>query len=106
MRGVIKGVLAEELAHSLQMKRNYEQALRLLPQGALSVRKIRGREYYYLAHRVGKKVKFDYLGRIPKPEIKKYQAAKLSRAKYRKQLAQVNKQIRYLRSALRGKEPI
>ena len=35
MRGVIKGVLAEELRNSLRMKREYEAALKKLPQGCL-----------------------------------------------------------------------
>ncbi len=53
MKGVIKGVLAEELANSLRMKKNYEKELRQLPRGSLAVRKIKGREYYYLAQRGG-----------------------------------------------------
>ena len=57
MRGVIKGVLAEELENSLRMKRGYEGALRRLPRGCLAVRKIRGHEYFYLVKREGKKVK-------------------------------------------------
>ena len=40
MRGVIKGVLAEELQNSLRMKKGYEEALRRLPQGCLAERKI------------------------------------------------------------------
>jgi len=106
MRGVIKGVLAEELENSLRMKKEYEQALIRLPQGCLAVKKIRGHEYYYLAKRIGKKVKYIYKGKISDKEKKKYDEAKLLRAKYRKLLSQVKKQIRFLRSSLRGKEAI
>ena len=35
MRGVIKGVLAEELENSLRMKKEYEGALRNCLKGAL-----------------------------------------------------------------------
>lgn len=106
MRGVIKGVLAEELENSLRMKKEYESALRKLPRGCLAVRKIRGHVYYYLVRRVGKKVRYIYKGKIYKEEKKKYEEAKMLRAKYRKLLSQVKKQIRFLRSSLRGKETI
>ena len=106
MRGVIKGVLAEELQNSLRMKREYEGALRRLPKGCLAVRKIRGHEYYYLVQRIGSKVRYLYKGKISKAEQEKYEQAKDLRAKYRKLLSQVKKQIRFLRGSLRGKEAI
>lgn len=106
MRGVIKGVLAEELENSLRMKREYENALNELPGGCLRAKNINGRCYYYLVKRVGKKVKYIYKGKVSKEERKKYKEAKALRAKYRKLLSQVKKQIKFLRSSLRGKEPI
>jgi hypothetical protein len=106
MRGVIKGVLAEELENSLRMKREYEEALKRLPQGCLAKRKIRGHEYFYLVKRVDKKVKYSYKGKVSEEEIKKYEEAKVMRAKYRNLLSQVKKQIRFLKGALRGKEAV
>ena len=106
MRGVIKGALAEELENSLRMKREYEQALHKLPEGCLAVREIRGHKYYYLVKRVDKKVKYIYKGKISEEERKKYEEAKVLRAKYRNLLSRVKKQIRFLRSSLRGKEAI
>jgi ABC-type phosphate transport system auxiliary subunit len=106
MRGVIKGVLKEELQNSLRMKKEYEQALKNLPQGCLAVKKIRGHKYYYLVRRIGKKVKYIYKGKISEEERKKYSEAKELRAKYRKLLSQVKKQIRFLRSSLHGKEAV
>lgn len=106
MRGIIKGVLVEELENSLRMKKGYETALRKLPEGCLALRKISGHEYYYIVKRVGKKVKYTYKGKISGGEKKKYEQAKVLRSKYRKLLSQVKKQIRFLRSSLRGKEPV
>lgn len=106
MKGVIKSVLAEELENSLRMKKEYEAALKKLPKGCLAVRRIKGHEYYYLVKRIDKKVKYIYKGKISEKERKKYEEAKLLRAKYRKLLSQVKKQIRFLRSSLRGKEAI
>jgi ABC-type phosphate transport system auxiliary subunit len=106
MIGVIKGALKEELQNSIRMKKEYEQALKNLPQGCLALRKIRGHKYYYLVRRMDKKVKYIYKGKISEREKQKYLEAKELRAKYRKLLSQVKKQIRFLRSSLRGKEAI
>ena len=104
--GVINGVLREELKNSLQMKKDYERELSKLPKGSLIKKKIKGHEYFYLLMRKGKKVKFIYKGKLPEEEVRKYQKSKEIRAKYRKLLSQVKKQIKFLRSSLRGKEPI
>lgn len=104
--GVIKGVLKEELENSLQMKKDYERELSKLPKGSLIKKKIKGHEYYYLLLREDGKVKFIYKGKVSEVEVKKYQDAKRLRAKYRKLLSQVKKQIKFLRSSLRGKESV
>jgi hypothetical protein len=106
MRGVIKGALKEELENSLRMKKKYEKALEKLPKGSLTKKKIKGHVYYYLVKREGKKVRYIYKGKISDSEKKKYNEAKVLRAKYRKLLSQLKKQIKFLRSSLRGKEPI
>jgi hypothetical protein len=106
MRGVIKGVLAEELENSQRMKKEYEGALKRLPQGCLAKKNIRGHDYFYLVKRVDKKVKYVYKGKVSEEEIKKFEEAKVMRAKYRNLLSQVKKQIRFLRGSLRGKEAV
>jgi hypothetical protein len=77
-----------------------------LPKGSLIKKKVKGHEYYYLLSREHGKVKFVYKGKVSEEEIKKYREAKEYRAKYRKLLSQVKKQIRFLRSTLRGKESV
>lgn len=106
MRGVIKSVLAEELKNSLKMQKEYEKALKRLPEGCLVGKNIRGHVYYYLVKRNGKKIDYIYKGKLSKAEVKKYDEAKRVRAKYRKLLSQVKKQIKFLKGALRGKAPI
>ena len=106
MRGVIKGVLVEELENSLRMRKDYESALSKLPQGCLVQKKIRAHKYCYLVKREGKKVVHLYKGRLSSEEIKKYDDAKHLRVKYRNGLSKVKKQIRFLKGVLRGKEPI
>jgi len=104
--GVIKGVLKEELENSLRMKSGYERELAKLPKGSLIKKKVKEHDYYYLLKREGAKVRFIYKGKASEEEIKKYKEAKEYRAKYRKLLSQVKKQIKFLRSTLRGKESI
>lgn len=103
---VIKSVLEEELANSLAMKKNYERELTKLPKGSLVKKKVKGHQYYYLVVRKDGKVRFIYKGRLSDKEIQKYKQAKEYRAKYRKLLSKVKKQIKYLKGTLRGKEPV
>jgi hypothetical protein len=103
---VLKGVLKEELVNSLRMKRSYERELARLPKGSLVKKTIKGRQYYYLVVRNNGRVKFIYKGKVSKQEVEKYKQAKQFRAKYRKNLSEVRKQIRFLRRALRGKESV
>ena len=104
--GVIKGVLKEELGNSRRMKKSYERELAKLPKGSLIKKKIKGHAYHYLLLREKGKVRFIYKGKVSDQEIKKYNEAKKYRAKYRKLLSQVKKQIRFLGSTLRGKESV
>jgi hypothetical protein len=105
--GVIKNVLREELENSLRMKEQYERELAELPKGSLVARNIKGHVYYYLIMREAGKFKSIYKGKsVPDKEQHKYAEAKRLRAKYRKALSKLKKQIRYLEGALRGKEPI
>ncbi len=104
--GPIKGVLKEELSNSLRMKKGYERELAKLPKGSLVKKKIKGHHYYYLISRENKKIKFIYKGKVSELEMKKYKGIKDSRARYRKLLSQVNRQVLFLRKSLRGKESV
>jgi len=103
---VIKSVLKEELINSLAMKKSYERELARLPKGSLVRKTIKGHEYYYLQVRQKGKVRFIYKGKLADDQIEKYEQAKQYRAKYRKLLSEVKKQIKFLRTTLRGKESV
>ena len=104
---VIKSILEEELANSLSMKKNYEIQLAKLPKGSLVKKKVKGHEYYYLVVREDGKVRTIYKGKqLSDKEIQKYVHAKEYRAKYRNLLSEVKKQIKFLRSTLRGKKSV
>ena len=89
-----------------ELERLIDRELKKLPKGSLVKKKIKGHEYYYLLLRDEGKVKFIYKGKSSGEEIKKYREAKEYRAKYRRLLSRVKRQIKYLKGALRGKEPI
>ena len=104
---IIKGMLKKELENSTRLKAGYEKELAKLPVGSLYKKNIKGHFYYYLIKRVGRKVVLEYRGKQPNESvIKQYAEAKKLRAVYRKSLSKVKKQIKYLRGALRGKEPV
>ena len=96
----VKGVLAEELQNSERMLRKYKHALAALPKGSLVPKKIRGGIFYYLAYRKDGRVKFDYKGKISKEEIAKQKDAMAMRAKYRGLMADLKKQIVFIKRAL------
>jgi len=106
MKGVIKGVLAEELQNSLRMEKEYKFALNKLPKGCLSLKKIKGHKYYYLVNREKDKLKYVYKGKLSEDQVKKYKEAKEYKHKYRKSLSKLKKQIKFLRSSLRGKAAV
>lgn len=103
---VIKGVLKEELANSLAMERSYERELAKLPKGSLVKKTIKGHVYYYLQVRENGKVRFLYRGKLSEREIEQYKQAKQYRAQYRRLLSEVRKQIRFLRTTLRGNKSV
>jgi len=104
---VIKGVLKEELDNSLRMKKDYERELAKLPKGSLVKKNIKGHRYYYLVLRESGKVRFIYKGKVVSAEeIEKYKQAKEYRAKYRRMLSELNKQIKFLKGTLRGKKSV
>ena len=105
--GVIKGVLKEELENSVRMKKDYEQALKTHRGGCFIKKTIRGRKYFYLAVREGKKVLFVYKGKkISQEDATNLEKSKRLRRKYKELIKKLNKQIKYLRKVLRGKEDV
>lgn len=105
--GIIKGVLREELENSIKMKKDYEKALRSHPGGCFVQKQVRGNKYYYLVIREGKRVKFIYKGKkLSKQDIETLKHSKQLRRKYKELIKKLNRQIKYLKKALRGKEDV
>jgi hypothetical protein len=103
---IIKPMLREELENSKKLKVFYEKKIAELSRETVLIKKIKGHEYSYAAKREGKRVVYRYLGKISKEDTEKYKAVQRKRAELRKNISIVKKQIKYLKGALRGKEPI
>lgn len=105
--GFIKSVLSEELDNSLKMLEGYRDALKSNQGGCLVKKKIRGRIYWYLAVREGRKVKFIYKGKkISQQDLAELERGKKLREKHKKLIRDLNKRIKYIRKSLRGKEDV
>lgn len=103
--GIIKDLLKEELENSIRIRKDYKEALKKFPGGSLIRKEIKGHKYYYLAYREGKKVKFVYKGKeISKDDLAEFRKSKHLRLKYKKLIQKLDKRVKYLRKALRGKE--
>lgn len=96
----IKGVLAEELKSSKRMLDQYQAALRALPKGSLVPKKIKGRQFYYMARREGERIKFDYRGKLSQEQLSKLKESIAMRAKYRRLMADLKRQIIFINRAL------
>ena len=99
----IKDVLKEELTNSLRMAQDYARELAGLPPGSLVRKRIKGRYFYYLVYRQGAQVKTSYKGRLSRTEVQQHKTQSEKRRRLKACLTQVKKQIRYLRSTLRGR---
>lgn len=97
---IIKGVLIEELDNSLRMRKKYRQAYKALQKGSLIRKKIKGQEYDYLVFREKGKVVLKYMGQLSEKEKAVYSEAKKKRQEYRKLVADLKEQIRFIKKAL------
>lgn len=96
----VRGVLSEELENSERLLKRYRQAIAALPRGSLVPKMIKGGLFYYLAYREAGKVRFDYKGKLSAKEVSDYKLAASQKAKYRGLVADLKKQILFLKRAL------
>lgn len=78
---VIKDILIEEKNRLLLLIENLDSQISQLPKGSLS-KKMRGNNcFYYLAFRIGKKVKFKYIGKENSQDVEELKQKILKRKK-------------------------
>lgn len=101
MAEIVKGVLQEELARSISLKKRYEKKLADYPPGYLLSRKRGGRVYYYLSYRDGERIQQQYLGILSLDDAKKYKDQIKDKNALKKQLSEVKANIKYLERLLK-----
>jgi hypothetical protein len=62
VESVVFGMLQDEKQRNLDMQEAYRREIQGLRKGSVTVKRVSGRNYYYLKYRHGKQVKNDYLG--------------------------------------------
>lgn len=97
---VIKGVLKEELENSLRMLKRYRHEYKALPKGSLVRKKVKNQEYDYLACRENGKFALKYMGQLSEKEKSVYLEAKRKRREYRKLIADLKDQVKFIKRAL------
>jgi len=106
MDEALKQALQAEQKRAEQLKRTYEARLKRLSKEVLVKKIIRGRPYYYLAQRMGKKVQYRYVGKLSLRKIDYFEKLKIKRAEYRKELSEMKNKIYRLKSAINKLEKI
>lgn len=91
---VLKGILSESKEYYLNTKDKIAKKLAGLPQGNIKKRKISGKIYYYLQHRIGKKVQHKYLGKNEPADLLKQLN---ERKALKSELKKVNEALRMLK---------
>jgi len=104
----LKGVLKEEVDNSIRLQKRYQKELSRLPKGSLIEKNIKGRKYYYCVYRNEQgKVCFDYLGKdISEKQKNDFAEIKKKRAQCRKFIGQLNKEIKFLRKSIGGRQSV
>lgn len=98
---ILKGVLKEELKRLQDLGKQYSKLIEELPKGSLVRKKRRESIYYYLAHRKGKKVVFDYVGKLNPKDLEKLLDKIDERKKINKLNSQVKKDIKKLEKMIK-----
>jgi len=91
---VLRGILSESKEYYIDAKAKIERKLGSLPQGSIKKRKITGKIYYYLQHRVGNKVQHKYIGKNEPTDLLKQLN---ERKTLKSELKKVNEALRILK---------
>ncbi len=100
---VLKGILKEERDRLKEVEKGYLREIAKLPEGSVQIKKIKERSYPYRVLSRKGKVKCEYLGNLPKEELKDLKDKIALRKKYRSLLRQARDNQKLIRRALRGK---
>ena len=102
--GVLKGILEEEREWLKEVEKGYFRAIAKLPEGSVQMKKIKERDYPYRVVSEKGKVRCEYLGKLPKAELKGLKDKIALRKKYQSLLKETRSNQKMIERALRGKK--
>ena len=97
-------VIEEEFERLNEAKQAYQAAIEREEQGAPQIKRVGYKDYLYFARRIGKKIKFRYIGHADDPKSLKVLESVKRRREYEELLKGVNKDLKEVRKALRGRK--
>lgn len=101
---ILNSVLKEELNRLKELKKKYEQEISKFPKGCLIKKEIKGHAYYYLNYRGGDKAYFEYMGKLSKDDLEKWERKIRDRNKFRNLNMQAKNDIKKLEKMVYGKK--
>ncbi|MDD5644280.1 MAG: hypothetical protein PHO00_02375 [bacterium] len=77
-----RDILAAELSELLKTRKELSDTIDSFPAGTMVRKTIKGKPYYYLAKRDGKRVRFSYMGKMSDEDLKTMKNLFALRKKY------------------------
>jgi len=96
-------VMKEEYERLIAADRVYRDYIDQLPRGSPRVKRIRNRNYLYLARREGPKVVYDYIGPAGSEQAKEALEKIERRKRYEALLKDIHNSLKEVKKVLRGK---
>ena len=100
--GSVEAVLQEELQRLRAAEKSYQRAIKGLPKGSVQHKRIKGKQYPYLAFRRGGKVVYRYLGRLSQDALAALKHGIEQRVRDERLCAEVRKNQHRLEKMIRG----
>ena len=98
---IIHEILKEEIERLEELKELYNKKISELPKGSIQEKDRNGKLYAYRAYRKGKKVKFNYIGKVSSDEVKKMKEQIKNRKEYEKKIKKVKADIKEIKKSLK-----
>ncbi|MDY6823079.1 MAG: hypothetical protein SWH68_04665 [Thermodesulfobacteriota bacterium] len=100
----IKTIVGEECSRLRALSRKYSDKIASLPQGTISIKKRRNRDYLYLACRRDGKVKFDYIGPAESDKARRVMEQVKTRKDYEEKFRQVKGDLKEIEKVIHGRK--
>lgn len=94
---ILQQVLTEEAERLKRMHSAFEKELKALPEGYISIKRIKGKTQYYLQKRLGDKVKSQY---ISEPNRLPLQEAIARRKELKETLKKIERELKKIQKVI------